>query len=115
MDQKIIHILFFTGQYTSLRLLGGSRCSRKKTEPETVKDYSIIVPTDASRDEIIAKIFELKGLTSVNRSVTQLKQTLCRYLREKHPIHGQCQTLFLLLARISTQNIVDPGLGSRLC
>ena len=83
--------IFFTGHHVSSGLLGGSGNSSKKTGP--VKDYSIIVPGNASRDEICARMLEIGGLTSVDRSVTQLKQTLSRHLREKHPIQSEIRKI----------------------
>ena len=59
----------------------------------TVQDYSIIVPPTASREEILARLGEFGGLTSHQRSDSELKGALSRYLREKHPIHSQVRKI----------------------
>ena len=76
--------IFFTGHHASSRLLGG-------TGP--VKDYSIIVPENATRDQIYSRILEIAGLTSIDRSVTQLKQTLRHHLRKNHPIQSEIRRI----------------------
>ena len=58
-----------------------------------MQDYSIIVPPTASREDILARLGEFGGLISQQRSDLQLKGSLSRLLREKHPIHGQVRKI----------------------
>ena len=59
---------------------------------EPVKDYSIIVSPDCSKEEILARLSEFQGLTT-NRTETRLRQSLGGHLKRNHPVHGQVQKL----------------------
>ena len=88
--------MFFTGHNTSLRLLGGSRCSRKKTGPKNNADGKNLAYTTTDlgidfsvrvahleRKEIIKALKEEKGLVREDINVSKLRTSLAKVLKNK--------------------------------
>ena len=58
-----------------------------------MKDYSIIVPPDSTKDDILARLFEFKGLTTQKTNMERLKKSLAGHLKKNHPLHSQVEKL----------------------
>ena len=57
------------------------------------EDYSIIVPPDSSKEDILARLFEFRGLVDQKTNTEKLKKSLHGHLKKNHPLHGQVEKL----------------------